>query len=97
MALTSISMSEPKCRFCDSRYIYAAAEKLPLRSATGELDGDDDMTRSRVGDWGTSAKLVMQSMTRTRLLLDLPREGSTRNSERDVLGFTISSEMWMTV
>lgn len=55
-------MSEPNCRFRDSKCIFAAAEKLPLRSI-GEEPGESE--RSATGDVGTEEKLVMQSITST--------------------------------
>jgi hypothetical protein len=55
-------MSEPNCRFLDSKCILAAAEKLPFRSV-GEEEGDSK--RSVTGDCGVEEKLVMQSITST--------------------------------
>lgn len=95
MALTIISMSEPNCIFCDSRCMRAAAEKLPFLSRIGDDDGV--ITCSKAGTWGWSAKLVMQSITSTRFVPDLPNVGSTRNSDSDVRGLRMTSEMCTTV
>lgn len=100
-ALTSISMSEPNCRFLDSKCICAAAGKLPLRSTTGEIG---ESRRVRLGDWGSSVKFVMQSMTSTRfrwLRADswpgLSNDGEDNNTASGVYCLFNSSEMCMTV
>lgn len=102
-ARTKISMSEPNCRFLDSRCIFNSAPKPPplMRSKRGEVgERADDSDRCRVGDLGASVMLVMQSMTRTRICPErlvlwpgLWEMGVEISSDRGVCCFCRSSEI----
>lgn len=69
-------MSDPNCRFLDSKCILAAAEKLPFRSI-GEDPGESK--RSSTGDCGADEKLVMQSTTSTWFAAACPLGGVRRS------------------
>lgn len=101
-ALTMISRSDPNCRVLDSSNIFAAAGKLPRRSMAGEDEGV--ITLSLRGRCGTSAMLVMQSMTSTWLFLTLGTIAlgllvgdPDRSSSKDASSCSRSVDMCMTM
>jgi hypothetical protein len=88
-------MSDPNWFFCDSRCILVRAEKLFLRSAMGEVDGEN--VRSITGDWGISTIRVMQSTIRTLFAGGGSIDPSDKISANVRYFLWMTSEMWRTL